>query len=60
MTEDGREVFWDTVNGGYLDPVGVKQARKEELVWVHKSDLYDVAPRSECFEEMGRKPVDLK
>ena len=60
LTEDVWEEFWDTVNGGHLDPAGVKQARKEELAWVHKSDLYDVVPRSECFEETGRKPVDLK
>ena len=43
-----------------MDPVGVKRARSEKLAWVHKSDLYDVVPRSECFEETGRKPVDLK
>ena len=56
----GEEAYWDTVRGGYLDPVKVRAARAVELDWVRESDMYDVTERSESFAVTGRKPIDLK
>ena len=55
----GEEAYWDTVRGGYLDPVKVRAARAVELDWVRESDMYDVTERSESFAVTGRKSIDL-
>ena len=54
------EDFWDDVKGGYLDPTLVREARQEEIGWVRKSDMFDIRPRSESFQETGKKPIDLR
>ena len=56
MMEDDLEEFWDSVNGGYLQTERVREARKEEVEWVRKSDMFDVIPRSEA----DSKVVDLR
>ena len=32
----GTDQFWDDVNGGWLDPVKVRSARREEVEWIKK------------------------
>ena len=39
--------YWDRVNGGWLDPVKVKKARKEELGWILKQEVFSKIPMSE-------------
>ena len=53
-------VFWDDVNGGYLDPVRVTAARKDEMSWVDKQELLDIVEVSQCYEETGKAPITLK
>ena len=43
------EQYWDDVNGGWLKPELCKQARKEELEWVHRQGVYVKRPISECL-----------
>ena len=35
------EVCWDDSKGGYLDPKLVRQARKEEIIELHKYKVYE-------------------
>ena len=50
---DNYRQFWDDVSGEPLDPEGVLQARKEELVHVHKHEVYRKVPISQCLERTG-------
>ena len=50
---DNYRQFWDDVSGDPLDPEGVLQARKEELVHVHKHEVYRKVPISQCLERTG-------
>ena len=51
--------------GGYdhqenlLDPIKVKERKREEIEWVLKQKLFDYVPQSECTERQGR-PCSLK
>ncbi len=40
------QVAWGDVTGSELDPVKVKEARVEEVQYIHKSNLYTKVPRS--------------
>ena len=48
--------YWDDVNGGFLDPRLVREARLLELDW--KERVYDYRSRTEA-EEKGIKPIPL-
>jgi len=41
QVEEEYEDFFDTVNGGFLEPVLVKKARAEELTWVRGEKIFD-------------------
>ena len=45
--------------GNLLDPIKVKEGKREEIEWVLKQKLFDYVPRSECTERQGR-PYSLK
>ena len=45
--EEAYGLYWDDVNGGYLPAKEVEQARKEELNWMVKKDVFEKVPRSE-------------
>ena len=48
---------WDDVKGGWLDPKLVTAARREEVEYVRKHDVYVRVPRAQCWAETGRAPV---
>ena len=50
--------YWDDVNGGFLDPRLVGEARLLELDWIKKERVYDYRFRTEA-EEKGIKPIPL-
>ena len=52
--------YVDSVTGMPLDPVKVLEARKEEMKWVEKQQLWDVVPTTMCWEETNRPPITLK
>jgi len=39
--------YWDDVNGGWLDTEKVRKARKEELDWILKQNVFSKVPASE-------------
>ena len=58
--EETLEVAWDGVSGAELDPKLVKKARAEEVEYVHKMNLYDKVPTSECYQKTGRAPIIVR
>ena len=52
--------YWDDVKGGYLQKELVEKARAEERQWTKKQGIYEIVPRSQCFEETGKPPIPLK
>lgn len=52
---NGREEFWDDVNGGWLDPTKVKAARAEELELMVKRGVFIKVPELECSEVARRE-----
>ena len=52
--------YWDDVNGGYLDPAGVEEARALEMDYIHKQEVWKRVPLSQCLEEIGKQPIPLK
>ena len=54
------EEAWDDVKGGSL-PIGkVREARREEVGFMHERKLWDLRPIKECWEKTGRKPTTVK
>ena len=45
--------------GNLLDPIKVKEGRREDIDWVLKQKLFDCVPQSECVERQDR-PSSLK
>ena len=52
--------YVDSVTSMPLDPAKVLEARKEEMKWVEKQQLWDVVPTTMCWEETNRPPITLK
>ena len=50
--------YWDDVNGGFLNPRLVREARLLELDWIKKERVCDYCSRTEA-EEKGIKPIPL-
>ena len=46
--EEELQVAWDDVSGRELEPSKVRLARKEEIDYVHKSNLYTKVPREKA------------
>ena len=40
--------------GNLLDPIKVKEGKREEIEWVLKQKLFDYVPQGECTERQGR------
>ena len=57
-TREWQEDDYDQ-QGNLLDPIKVKEGKREEIEWVLKQKLYDYVPQSECTERHGR-PYSLK
>ena len=52
--------YVDSVTGMPLDPVKVVEARREEMKWVEKQQLWDAVPAQMCWDETNRPPITLK
>ena len=50
--------YWDDVNGGFLNPRLVREARLLELDWIKKEQVYEYRSRAEA-EKKGIKPIPL-
>ena len=57
-TREWQEDDYDQ-QGHLLDPIKVKEGKREEIQWVLKQKLFDYAPQSECTERLGG-PYSLK
>ena len=40
--------YWDDVNGGWSDAEKVQTARKEELDWILRQEVFEKVPTEEC------------
>ena len=49
-------IAWDDVSGAALDPKEAKRARREEIEYVHKMQLYDKVPVEECLRMTWGEP----
>ena len=58
--EEELEAAWDDVSGATLDPKLVRQARQEEMAYVHKMQLYDKVPISERKRITARQPIIVR
>ena len=54
------EEAWDHVSGAQLDPKAVKEARKEEVGYIHNMNLYTKVPISECRNKTGKPPISVR
>ena len=54
------DMAWDDVSGAELDPNKVKQARAEEVEYVHKMNLYVKVPKKQCYEKTGKGPITVR
>ena len=52
-TREWQEDDYDQ-QGNLLDPIEVKEGKREEIEWVLKQKLFDYVPQSECTERQGR------
>ena len=57
-TREWQEDNYDQ-QGTFLDPIKVKEGKREEIEWVLKQKLFDYVPHGECTERQGR-PYSLK
>ena len=57
-TQEWQEDDYDQ-QGNLLDPIKVKEGKREEIEWVFKQKLFDYVLPSECTERQGR-PYSLK
>ena len=58
--EDSTEETWDDVSGNALNPKEMKKARKEEIAYVNKMQLYNKAPIKETYEYTGKAPISVR
>ncbi|CAK0875118.1 unnamed protein product [Prorocentrum cordatum] len=49
--------YWDDVNGGWLDPAGVRAARQEELAWMKHREVFEPSDEETCRRLTGRAPL---
>ena len=52
--------YWDDAKGGHLDPMLVRQARKEEITEIHNYKVYATIPIAECSKVNGKKPMPFR
>ena len=54
------KIFYDDITGVQLDTQGVLEARRQELAWIHKAEVYTKRSLEECYERTGKAPITLK
>ena len=58
--QEESEEFWDNISGERLDPMSVKEARKEDMEEFRKHNVYTKVPIQECFDKTGAQPVGTR
>lgn len=58
--EEFQEWYWDDVNGGWLPPDKVREARMLEMDYLKKQNVYEKRPLSEAFQVTGRRPIAVR
>ena len=48
------------MNGGWLAPEKIREARKLEMEYLKKQAVYEKRPTSEAFKVTGRKPIPVR
>ena len=51
---------WDDVSGKELDPAKVLMARREEMEYYKKMDVYEKVPLEECYQMTGKTPLKAR
>ena len=51
---------YDDVSGKSLDPGLVREARKVEMGYFRKKNMYTKVARAECFAQTGKGPVTTR
>ena len=54
------EWFWDDVNGGWLPAAEVREARKLEMAWMGRMQVFEPCDESLCWQRTGRAPRRCK
>ena len=54
------QIYYDDITGVQLSTEGVLGARKEELDWLKKAEVYEKRTIEECWNETGKAPITLK
>ena len=57
---DHNMIAYDDVSGTNLDPVKVKQARREEMDYIRKLGVYRKVSISKCLQMTGKKPIQVR
>ena len=58
VTLEDVEQYWDDVNGGFLPPDRVREARQLELAYLRKQEVYEKVPLEESLRDTnGRGPI---
>ena len=52
--EDEQLFAWDDATGAMLDPDLLMEARKAEMVYFKKMNVYEKVPKSECYMRTSR------
>jgi len=52
--------FWDDVKGGWLQPEGVQEARREEIEWMQHRKVFEVVKADLCWKDTGKAPMSLR
>ena len=58
--QEDEQMFFDDITGVKLDTQGVLAARREELQWLHRAQVYEKRTIQECWERTGKNPITLK
>eukprot|EP00435_Cladocopium_sp_Y103_P052687 s1304_g16.t1 len=58
--EEFEDWFWDDVNGGWLPPDKVREARNLEMEYLKKQAVYEKRPISEAYKVTGRRPIPVR
>ena len=54
------EEAWDDVSGKALDPDRVREARRLEMEYYDKMQVYDKVPIEECYRKTGKAPLKAR
>ena len=56
----GEQEAWDDVKGRELPIREVKAARKEEVTYMEKREIWGLSPIQECWDKTGKASVSVR